>query len=80
MVEIRSSLAPILLADVLNPVLFAFMVYAAGSDRPVLNSSMMLAGHTTACFTAGIVISLGLVALTLLADAVAYFRTGEPLF
>lgn len=60
MLEIWSSLAPILLADVLNPVLFAFMVYAAGSDRPVLNSSMMLAGHTTAYFAAGIVISLGM--------------------
>jgi len=60
MLEIWSSLVPILLADVLNPVLFAFMVYAAGSDRPVLNSSMMLAGHTTAYFAAGIVISLGM--------------------
>ena len=60
MLEIWSSLVPILLADVLNPVLFAFMVYAAGSDRPVLNSSLMLAGHTTAYFAAGIAISFGM--------------------
>ena len=56
--ETFAILIPILLADVMNPVLFAFMVYAAGSARPVLNSSAMLMGHTAAYFGAGIVISL----------------------
>ena len=60
MFEIWTSLTPILLADVLNPVLFAFMVYAAGSKRPVLSSSAMLFGHTFAYFSAGIVLALGL--------------------
>ena len=34
-------LLPILLSDVINPVLFAFMVYAAGCSRPVLSSGAM---------------------------------------
>jgi threonine/homoserine/homoserine lactone efflux protein len=53
-------LLPILLSDVINPVLFAFMVYAAGSSRPVLTSSAMLLGHTVTYFSFGIVLSLGL--------------------
>ena len=47
-------LFPILLSDVLNPVLFTFMVYAAGSKRPVLVSSAMLLGHTAAYMTCGL--------------------------
>jgi len=35
MAELWASLLPILLADVLNPVLFAFMVYAAGTQQPL---------------------------------------------
>lgn len=53
-------LFPILLSDVVNPVLFAFMVYAAGSSRAVLTSSMMLLGHTLAYFLGGIVLAVGL--------------------
>jgi len=58
--ELWTVLVPILLGDVLNPVLFAFLIYATGSTRPILNSSLMLAGHTAAYFAAGIVIALGL--------------------
>lgn len=53
-----SVLFPILLTDVVNPVLFAFMVYAAGGARPVLHSASMLLGHTAAYFSAGIVLAL----------------------
>jgi len=53
-------LIPILLSDMVNPVLFAFMVYAAGSSRAVLTSSMMLLGHTLAYFFGGIVLAVGL--------------------
>ena len=60
MIELWTPLAPILLADVINPVLFAFMVYAAGSSRPVLSSGAMLLGHTVTYFSFGIVLSLGL--------------------
>ena len=47
-------LLPILLSDIVNPVLFAFMVYAAGSSRPVMSSSAMLLGHTLSYFSFGI--------------------------
>lgn len=57
MLEIWSSLIPILLADILNPVLFAFMVYAAGTNRPVANSSAMLLGHTVAYLAVGVFLS-----------------------
>ena len=50
-------LLPILLSDVLNPVLFTFMVYAAGSKRPVFISSAMLLGHTAAYMTSGVVLA-----------------------
>ena len=51
------TLIPILLADVLNPVLFGFMVYAAGTRQPMANSSAALLGHTAAYFTVGILIA-----------------------
>jgi cytochrome c biogenesis protein CcdA len=53
-------LLPILLSDVLNPVLFAFMVYAAGSKRPVAASSAMLLGHTAAYMTCGVILAYGI--------------------
>ena len=53
-------LLPILLSDVVNPVLFAFMVYAAGSSRPVLSSSAMLLGHSLAYLIGGLVLISGL--------------------
>lgn len=58
--EIWMSLGPILLADVLNPVLFAVMVYAVSTQKPIINSTAILLGHTLAYFSAGIVIALGL--------------------
>jgi cytochrome c biogenesis protein CcdA len=60
MSDLWSVLIPILLTDALNPVLFAFLVFAAGSARPVLTSTAMLAGHTVAYFVSGIVIAIGL--------------------
>lgn len=58
--ELWIVITPILLADIVNPVLFAFMVYAAGTSRPIINSTALLAGHTVAYFSAGIVFALGL--------------------
>jgi len=60
MIELWAVLAPILLADIINPVLFAFLVYAAGTSRPVSNSTALLLGHTLAYFIAGIVFAIGL--------------------
>ena len=60
MIEIWTVLTPILIADVINPVLFAFMVYAVSTKRPIINSGALLIGHTLAYFSAGIILSLGL--------------------
>lgn len=60
MFETVAVLTPILIADVINPVLFAFMVYAAGTDRPIVNSTSLLLGHTAAYFVAGLLVALGL--------------------
>jgi len=64
MFELLAALFPILLVDMLNPVLFAILVFAAGSKRPVANSSAILIGHTLAYFVAGIAISLGIEQVT----------------
>jgi cytochrome c biogenesis protein CcdA len=64
MIETLTGLLPILLVDAVNPVLFGFMVVAAGTARPVLHSSMLLLGHTAAYFIAGILLAQGLDALT----------------
>ena len=58
MLELWVILTPILLADVVNPVLFAFMVYAVGTDRPLSNSISALLGHTAAYLSFGIILTL----------------------
>lgn len=60
MFELLPTLFPILLVDMLNPVLFAVLVFAAGSSRPVANSAAILIGHTLAYFVAGVAISHGI--------------------
>ncbi len=60
MIEILAGLTPILLVDVVNPILFGFMVVAAGTSRPVLLSSSLLLGHTAAYVAAGIGLAMGL--------------------
>ena len=60
MFDLLPSLAPIILVDALNPVLFAMLVFAAGSSRAVTNSSALLLGHTLAYFFAGVAISFGM--------------------
>ncbi len=60
MIDLFAVILPILLVDLLNPVLFAMMVFAAGSGRPVANSGALLAGHTLAYFIAGVAIAHGM--------------------
>jgi len=60
MTELLAFIAPLLLVDALNPVLFAVLIYAAGSNRPVANSSAMLLGHTLAYFVVGLMASVGI--------------------
>ncbi|MEH6589636.1 MAG: GAP family protein [Halioglobus sp.] len=62
--DLLVAIAPLLLVDVLNPVLFAVLVYAAGSDRPIINSSALLLGHTIAYFSVGIAASYGMEVIT----------------
>jgi cytochrome c biogenesis protein CcdA len=57
MLELWGVLVPILLADIVNPVLFAFMVYAVGTDRPIGNSIAVLLGHTVAYLVFGIALA-----------------------
>jgi len=59
MFDLWKVLVPILITDVLNPVLFGFMVYTAGTHRPKTNSIAVLVGHTTAYLCGGIVLALG---------------------
>jgi len=60
MLALLATLLPVLLIDILNPVLFALMVFAAGSKRAILNSSSLLLGHTLAYFAVGILLSFGI--------------------
>lgn len=64
MLALLPVLVPILVVDVLNPVLFALLVFVVGTARPVLNSTALLAGHTAGYFASGVVIALGLDRLT----------------
>ena len=58
--ELWTVLVPILLADVLNPVLLGALIYTLGSSRPLLLSSSLLLGHTATYLGAGIVLALGI--------------------
>jgi cytochrome c biogenesis protein CcdA len=64
MIDLLPGLLPLLFVDVLNPVLFALMVVAVGSSKPVANSVALLSGHTAAYFISGIVIAVGLEKIT----------------
>jgi len=63
MTELLAIIAPLLLIDILNPVLLAALIYAAGSSRPIANSGSLLLGHTLAYLVVGLLISIGLEAL-----------------
>lgn len=60
MTDLLAVIIPILLVDVLNPVLFAVLIFAAGSSRPLVNSSAMLLGHTLAYICVGLVASVAI--------------------
>jgi len=61
--DLWAVLIPILIGDVVNPMLLAALIHALGSQRPLLVSSALLAGHTLMYLGAGILIGLGLDAL-----------------
>lgn len=60
MIDLFANLIPLLVVDVLNPMLFALMLVAIGTSKPFANSIAFLAGHTASYFVSGIFIALGL--------------------
>ncbi len=64
MIELLPKLIPLLIVDVLNPVLFALLIVAVGTSKPLAHSTAFLAGHTAAYFVSGIIIALGLNQIT----------------
>lgn len=64
MIELLPKLIPLLVVDVLNPVLFALMVVAVGTSKPIANSTALLAGHTASYLLSGVVIAFGLDRIT----------------
>lgn len=64
MTELLPKLIPLLVVDVLNPVLFVLLVVAVGTNRPFANSIALVAGHTAAYFFSGIIIFLALTQIT----------------
>jgi cytochrome c biogenesis protein CcdA len=64
MIELLPKLIPLLIVDVLNPVLFALLIVAVCTSKPLAYSTAFLAGHTVAYFVSGIIIALGLNQIT----------------
>ena len=64
MTELLPKLIPLLVVDVFNPVLFALLVVAVGTSRPIANSAAFLTGHTVSYFISGVIIALGIDQIT----------------
>lgn len=60
MVELSLILIPILVADVINPVIFAATFYVLGTSHPIRNSLLMLLSFFITYYLAGIIIAIGL--------------------
>lgn len=68
-----ATLTPILITDMLNPVLLAGVIFGLGSRRPFLNSTLVLLGWFVTYFAAGILLALGLDAI------IDFFKTPRPI-
>ncbi len=68
-----ATLTPILISDILNPVLLAGVIFGLGSRRPFLNSTLLLLGWFVTYFAAGILLALGLDAI------IDFFKTPRPI-
>lgn len=60
MFDLLPVFIPILLADVINPVLLAAVIYALGSKKPIYYSILILIGWLVVYFGSGILLALGL--------------------
>ena len=56
--ELWAILIPILITDILNPVLLAATAYALGTASPFRSAFFLILGHTATYFLAGIVLAL----------------------
>jgi threonine/homoserine/homoserine lactone efflux protein len=63
MISLVIIFIPILLTDIINPVLLAAVIFALGSKRPYLNAMMALAGWFVVYYISGVVLALGLDAI-----------------
>lgn len=73
MLEIFYVLIPILITDVINPVLLAAVIFGLGSPRPYLNGWLILFGWFITYFVSGIILALGLEAI------IAYLNDPKPI-
>ena len=73
MFELIVTSIPILVSDILNPVLLAGVIFGLGSRRPFLNSTLLLLGWFVTYFAAGILLALGLDAI------IDFFKTPRPI-
>jgi cytochrome c biogenesis protein CcdA len=64
MLGLFAILIPILVSDVINPVLLAAVIFAFGSRRPYLNSVSILMGWLVVYFISGVLLVIGLDAIT----------------
>jgi len=60
MISITIIFIPILVTDVINPVLLAAVIFALGSNRPYLNSLLIVSGWFVVYYISGIILALGL--------------------
>lgn len=68
MFDLLPIVLPILITDVINPVLLAAVIFSLGSGKPFLNSAFVLLGWFLLYFAAGIAIALGLDAVIEILD------------
>jgi len=63
LLSLWAVLAGILVTDVLNPVLLAAVIYSLGTKRPYATACALIAGHTLAYLSAGVLLVFGIEAL-----------------
>ena len=73
MLELIPIMIPIVITDVINPVLFAAAIYALGTRKPYLTTGFLLFGWFLAYLVSGIVLAIGLDAI------IEFFNNPRPI-
>jgi cytochrome c biogenesis protein CcdA len=60
MFGVLAILIPILITDVINPVLLAAVIFALGTGKPIRNAVLILLGWMLTYFVSGILLAIGL--------------------